>query len=229
MENMEEKRPNSIEISLKESEKISTVKRFWNIIKNGMFLFGLKNRLARVGIEIKPYYWVKEEVEKSLEPKIKGNVSEFTFRELSLAEMKLLTKSIDNLELDDLMENHKNSQLCMGLEHKGEIAAYMFIGLDDLNFKGKIFHINTNEAYLYNMWTFHSFRGRNLAPYLRYKCYGLLKDQGRDTKYSITDYFNKSSIKFKNKLNSKHLQLFIYIDLFGKWKRHYLLKSYTDK
>ncbi|RAJ15495.1 hypothetical protein LV92_00190 [Arenibacter echinorum] len=226
---MEEKHPNSIEISLKESKKISTVKRFLNIIKNGMFLFGLKNRLAKIGINIKPYYWVKEEVEKSEEPKIKGNVSEFTFRELSLDEMKLISKGIDNLSIENLMEDYENCQLCMGLEHKGEIAAYMFIGLNDLNFKGKIFHINGNEAYLYNMWTFHSFRGRNLAPYLRYKCYELLKDQGRDTKYSVTDYFNKSSIKFKNKLNSKNLQLYIYIDLFGKWKRHYLLKSYTDK
>ena len=215
-------------MQIKESRKISTVKRFWNIIKNGMFLYGLKNRLKRIGIEITPYYWVQEEVEECSEPKIKGDVSEFTFRELSLDEMKLISKGIDNLSIENLMEDYENCQLCMGLEHNREIAAYMFIGLEDLNYKGNRFKINENEAYLFNMWTFHSFRGRNLAPYLRYKCYQLLKDQGRDTKYSITQYFNKSSIKFKEKLNSRHLQLYIYFDFFGKWKRHYLLKSYTE-
>ncbi|MCM4170107.1 hypothetical protein DHD32_01345 [Arenibacter sp. TNZ] len=214
-------------MQIKESRKISTVKRFWNIIKNGMFLFGLKNRLERIGIVITPYYWVKEEAEECTEPKIKGDVSEFIFRELSLDEMKLISKGIDNFNIENLMVNYENSQLCMGLEHNGEIAAYMFIGLKDLDYKGNLFRIKGNEAYLFNMWTFHSFRGRNLAPYLRYKCYQLLNDQGRDTKYSITQYFNKSSIKFKKKLNSKHLKFYLYINLFGKWQKHYLLKSYT--
>lgn len=215
-------------VQIKEARKISTVQRYWNVIRNGLFWFGFINRLKRLGIEIKPYYWVQEEVQKCEEPKIKGDILEFTFRELSLDEMKLLTEGITNLDLDQFMKNYENSQLCMGLEHNREIAAYMFIGLKDLNFKGEIFQIKDNEAYLFNMWTFHSFRGRNLAPYLRYKCYELLRAQGRDTKYSITNYFNKSSIKFKQKLNSKHLRFYIYINFFGKWERNFLIKSYVD-
>lgn len=214
---------------LKESEKISTIKRVRQVIKNGMFLFGLKNRLARIGIEIMPYYWVQEEVEDCAQPQIKGDFSEFILRELSFEEVKFISKEIDNMQMDLLEKEYQQCPLCLGLEHNTEIAAYMFIGLNDVIFRDKLFTIKGNEAYLTSMWTFHAYRGRNIAPYLRYMGYQYLKGQGRDVKYSISEYFNKSTIKFKNKLNSRHLQLYIYFNLFGKWKRHYLLKNYSDK
>ncbi|ALM06801.1 hypothetical protein SB49_02525 [Sediminicola sp. YIK13] len=210
-----------------ESKKISTSRRFWNVIKNGLFFHGLRNRLERIGINIMPYYWVEEEVLKCEEPQIKGNVADYKLRNLNLEELALICKDIDNFILDDLYEDFKNCDICIGLENNKEIAAYMFIGLNDFNFKHRKLQILENEAYLFNMWTFHSFRGRNLAPYLRYKSYELLNEMGRDTKYSITEYFNKSSIKFKNKLNSKHLQLYLYIELFGTVKKHFLIKSYS--
>ncbi len=210
-----------------ESKKISTSKRFWNVIRNGLFFHGLRNRLARIGINIMPYYWVKEEVHNCEEPKIKGNVADYKLRNLNLEELTLICKDIDNFIMDDLIDDFKNCDLCIGLENNKEIAAYMFIGLNSFDFKYRKIEILENEAYLFNMWTFHSFRGRNLAPYLRFKSYELLNEMGRDTKYSITEYFNKSSIKFKNKLNSKHLQLYLYIELFGTIKKHFLIRSYN--
>lgn len=210
-----------------ESKKISTPKRFWNVISNGLFFHGLRNRLERIGINIMPYYWVKEEVEKCEEPKIKGELSEYKIRNLTLDELVLICKDIDNFIMDDLYEDFKNCDVCIGLENNNEIAAYMFIGLKNFKFKNREIIILDNEAYLFNMWTFHNFRGRNLAPYLRYKGYVMLNEMGRDTKYSITEYFNKSSIKFKSKLNSKHLQLYLYLELFGTIKKHYLIKSYN--
>ncbi|MGY8913939.1 MAG: hypothetical protein ACKVJF_02500 [Flavobacteriales bacterium] len=210
-----------------ESKKISTPKRFWNVIRNGLFFHGLRNRLARIGINIMPYYWVKEEVYKCEEPQIKGDVSEYKLRNLNFEELKLISKDIDNFILDDLYEDFKNCDICIGLENNKEIAAYMFIGLNSFTFKHKRIELLENEAYLFNMWTFHSFRGRNLAPYLRFKGYEMLNEMGRDTKYSITEYFNKSSIKFKNKLNSKHLKLYLYLEVFGMIKKHYLIKSYN--
>ncbi len=214
---------------IKESRKTSQVKRISSVIKNGMFLYGLKNRLALIGIEIMPYYWVQEEFEPCAEPKIKGDVSEFKLRELSLDELMFVSKGIQNLQIDLLKKEYQECWMCLGLEHNNEIAAYNLITNKEINFFDKVFPIKNNEAYLSSMWTFHDFRGRNLAPYLRYKSYQLLKEHGRDTKYSISEYFNKSTIKFKNKLNSKHLKLYIYIGLFGKFKGNYLLKSYTGK
>ncbi|MCG2462006.1 GNAT family N-acetyltransferase [Flavobacteriaceae bacterium F89] len=229
MENMgENNSPAKLPVQIRQSRRVSAFQRYRDVIKNGMFLFGVKNRLERLGIEIMPYYWVGEGMEDCTEPGIKGDISEFTLINLSLEEIKMLWKDAGDRVLEGRVEEYRQCPYCVGLEHHGEIAAYMFIGFKDLNFKGKLFPLKENEAYLANMWTFHSFRGRNLAPYLRYKCYQLLKEQGRDTNYSITEYFNKSSIKFKNKLNAKNLNLFIYFNFFGKWQKHYLLKTYTD-
>ena len=225
---MEEKNsPARTPSQIKESKPISALQRYRDVIKNGMFLFGLKNRLERIGIEITPYYWVQEGLGACREPEIKGNVSEFTLRSLNLEEIKMLWKDADERVLEVLVKEYRQFPYCIALEHDSEIPAYMFVGFKDLNFKGKLFPLKGNEAYLANMWTFHSYRGRNLAPYLRYKCYQLLKDQGRDTNYSITEYFNKSSLKFKSKLNANNLHLFIYFNFFGKWQKHYLLKTYS--
>lgn len=210
-----------------ESRKISTPKRFWNVISNGLFFHGLRNRLARIGINIIPYYWVQEEVQQCEVPQIKGDVSEYKLRNLSLEELIIICKDIDNFILDDFIQDFENCDICIGLENNNEIAAYTCIALNSYNFNNKIIELQDKEAYLFNMWTFLTFRGRNLAPYLRYKSYGMLNEMGRSTKYSITEYFNKSSIKFKNKLNSRPVNLYLYLEFFGKLKKHYLIKSYS--
>jgi len=49
---------------------------------------------------------------------------------------------------------------------------------------------------------------------------------GKDTCYSITEYFNTSSLKFKNKLNVKPVKLCLYINLFSKFRRNWTFKKY---
>jgi hypothetical protein len=213
-------------MELKESKKVSRIKRYWIIIKNGLFLFGLRNRLAKIGIDIEPYYWVQEEFEPCIEPTVKGGASNYTLRNLSLDELMVVKHLESENEFNDMVKGMERGQLCIGLEHNREIAAYTFVELNDFEVNGRKFKLKPNEAYLLNMWTFHAYRGKNLAPYLRYQTYQLLKEQGRDVKYSITDYFNKSSIKFKKKLNSKNLYLYLSIVLFRKYKWNFTLKKY---
>ena len=207
------------------SSKASTFERYWGIIKNGLFLFGLRNRLAGIGLDFGPYYWVLEDAEPCEIPKIKGDDSNFTLRYLNLEEMMQVAHVKSGREYEKLVDGMKRGQLCIALEDHSEIAAYMFIELNDFDVGGRTFEIKSNEAYLLNMWTFHGYRGRNLAPYLRYKSYRLLDERGRTDKYSITDYFNKSSIKFKNKLKAKHLYLYLNIILFRKFKWNFTLKK----
>lgn len=192
---------------------VSKLSRYRGIINNGLFLYGLRNRFANIGIDIDPYYWVQEEIEPCDEPIVKGGTSGFFLKDLTLKDQ---AKKL----------GVKTGQLCFALEYNGELAAYTFIELNNFEIKGRSFKLKPNEAYLLNMWTFHAYRGRNLAPYLRYKTYELLKLQGIDTKYSMTDYLNKSSIKFKQKLNSKNLVLYLNIQLFKKYNWNYTLKKY---
>ena len=79
----------------------------------------------------------------------------------------------------------------------------MWINIKERGFKETIIQLKSDEAYLWNMYTMESFRGMNIAPYLRYKSYEVLKGMGRDKLYSISEYFNTPAIKFKLKLNAK--------------------------
>jgi hypothetical protein len=62
------------------------------------------------------------------------------------------------------------------------------------------------------MYTMEPYRDKNLAPYLRYQSYGILNKTGRSKLYSVSEYFNSSSIKYKQKLNAKNLKLVLFID-----------------
>lgn len=213
-------------MEIKKNDNISTFKRFRNIISHGLLFFGIRNRLARIGLDINPYYWVQEEVEPCKEPIIRGDSSEFRLKYLSIKEFKFINDNIPKFMIEEMIEGLRKGQQCIGLEHHGEIAAHMFYEPNDFTYGHRHFKLNKKEAYLLNMWVHHSYRGKNIAAYLRYKSYRILENQGIDTKYSITQYFNKSSIKFKRKLNSKHLKLYISIVLFKKYHWNFRLRTY---
>ena len=145
-------------------------------------------------------------------------------------EFNELRKKIVGYKLNSGDFNSHNHMSYIGLKHKGEIAAFMIIVLGDFNYHKKVIRLNKNEAYLTHMYTFEEHRGKNLAPYLRYQSYLNLRDQGKDMIYSITQYFNTSSKRFKRKLNARNLQLYMYIILFKKYHYHFLLRNYdTDR
>jgi len=213
-------------MDVKKNQTVSPFKRYRDIINNGLLLFGIRNRLARIGLDINPYYYVQEEFIECKKPIIKGNQEEYSLRYLDIDEVKLLISDRPKVFFDEMVKGLENGQQCIGLEHNGGIAAYMFIELNNFTYNRKTFKLKDNEAYLLNMWTFHEYRRKNLAPYLRYQSYRILEKQGRNIKYSITQYFNKSSIKFKKKLNSKHLKLYLSITLFKKYHWSFLISDY---
>ena len=206
--------------------KISRIKWFWNIVRHGLFLHGVTNRLVHIGIEIDPYYWVEEGISGYDPPEINGNPLEYSIKYLNLEEVTLISGRVPGFRKQEILDGFNNGQLCVGLMHNNEYAAYIFIELNDFIYKKRTFKLADNEAYLLNMWTFDAYRGKNLAPYLRYQCYLLLNNMGKDVSYSVTAYFNKSSIRFKNKLNAKHLKLYMYVGLFKKYHWNFLLKEY---
>lgn len=211
-----------------EKTKISRIKWFWNFVRHGLVLHGITNRLARIGIDIDPYYWVQEGISGYSPPEIRGNSLEFSIKYLNLEEVTQTISRVSGLRKQPILNGFVNGQLCVGLFHKEECAAFMFIQLNDVIIKKKTFKLADNEAYLLNMWTFNAYRGMNLAPYLRYQCYLLLNELGRDTTFSITAYFNKSSIKFKRKLNAKNLKLYLHVGLFKNYYWNFLLKDYSE-
>ncbi|GGD23548.1 GNAT family N-acetyltransferase [Hyunsoonleella pacifica] len=210
----------------KQPNKTSLFRRYRDIINNGLFLFGVRNKLASIGLNFNPYYWVEEEVSFCEEPKIKDDVDKYLVEFLSVDEFKSLSilHSVDDRE--KMIKGFEKGQLCVGLKCDNEVAAYTFVEPNDFEYRGRAFKLKPNEVYLFNMWTFHKYRGRGLAPYLRWQTYRLLEEEGMDVKYSITNYFNKSSIKFKNKLNTVNHKLYLGIVLFKKFRWNFTLKHY---
>jgi len=116
-------------MDLKKVKSRSLLKRWSGVVKNGLFLFGIRNRLASIGLNINPYYWVEEEVDRCLEPKIKNDTSKFVLKQLSLDQVKLITKHLPQTERSKILKSLEGGQLCMGLENNGEIACYTCVEL----------------------------------------------------------------------------------------------------
>ena len=208
--------------------KISRLLWIWNKLRHGLVMHGIRNRLARIGLDIRPYYWVLEGGNDCKQPEIKGSTSEYSLEFLGPEDIKAMDPTVLGYKEEEMLGYLKNGKKCIGLKYKDEIAAFMWLEFIQCDFKYKITRLQENEAYLFNMHTMESFRGKNLAPYLRYQSYEILKNLGRDTFYSISEYFNSATLKFKRKLNAKNLKLILNIELFKKFHWNITLRTYHN-
>ncbi|MGB3150337.1 MAG: GNAT family N-acetyltransferase, partial [Maribacter sp.] len=199
-----------------------------NRIKNGLILFSLRNFLSRTGIDIAPYFWVLEGSKEYEVPKIKGSISDYELAYLNIQDLEAIGEYKTRLTMSELIKGLEDGQKCIALKNNEKIAAFMFIQYENFIFSGRSFLLNNKDAYLLNMYTFDNYRGKNLAPYLRHKSYEILKEKGKENIYSITDYFNKSSIRFKEKLEARNTVLYLRITLFKKVFWNFKLKKYKS-
>jgi hypothetical protein len=202
------------------------IKWMSNIIKHGLFLHGVRNNLAKIGLDFMPYYWVEEATSTIKIPEIRGEDKDFKISIFGEEEINYIKSTIIGIGEKDLLTDLKNGEICVGLKNKGAIAAYMFIKQKPFIFRKRQFNLKPSESYLHSMYTFEAYRGKNMAPYLRYHSYKLLKKEGVTSYFSVSEYFNKSTIKFKKKLNSKPVKLYLSLVLFKKWTMNFTLKSY---
>jgi hypothetical protein len=202
------------------------IKWISNIIKHGLFWHGVRNNLAKIGLDFMPYYWVKEATSPITPPQIRGEDNGFEISTFGELEINHIKSTIIGIEQKDLLADLKNGEICIGLKNKGEIAAYMFIKRKPFTFRKRFFDLKSTESYLHSMYTFENYRGKNLAPYLRYHSYKVLEEKGVTDYLSVSEYFNKSTIKFKKKLNSKPVKLFLSLVLFKRWTINFTLKKY---
>ena len=209
-----------------EKSKFYKVKLLWYRIRHGLFLFTLRNALLRIGIDIEPYYWFKEVKNGCDEPKIPDSLKDYEMVYLEFEDVLIMDGNM-GLNSKQMELDMNRGQLCIGLKRENEIAALLFVELEDFVFKKRTFTLKDNEGYLLNVYTFQAYRGKNLAPFLRYHCYKLLEEHGINNLYSIITYFNSSSLKVNKKLNAKKLNLYLYIGLFKKRHWNYLLKDYS--
>lgn len=195
-------------------------------LRYGLLLQTLNNRFARTGIEIKPCYLTKEGITDIEPPAIKGEPSEYTFVTPGLDDLLPLTNRTDFYNMGIFNNFVKEGKICYGVMHKGEIISFLWVNFRECRHKSFVMPLKENEVYYSDMYTLEPYRGKNIAPYLRYHSMNELKKKGKDTFYSITEYFNTAARKYKKKLNAKHAKLFLQVTLFKKYQRNFTLRTY---
>lgn len=196
-------------------------------IKYGLTLNSIRLKLMKAGIDISPYYWFQEGKDPSEIPEILNITSDYTVDFPGPDEMEAIER-LDkgwSRSRDRIPALLDSSEKCIAIKQKGEIAAFMWINFKEFRYKSTVQELKSNEAYLTDMFTVEAFRGRNLAPFLRYKSYELLRGLGRTNLYSISIIFNKPAIKFKEKLNARKIKLIFLIRFFNKYQLSFKLKS----
>lgn len=183
--------------------------------------------LGRHHIDILPYYVTYESLKPEAEPSVDPDLGPVTTCLLSPAEIEEVYAHPDSEvwanEKETLLDEHC---LCIGLKLKGNIAAYMWCNLNRCHSRLNAFPLKEDEAYLCSADTLKAYRGRNLAPLLRYELYRYLNRMGRTNFYSITEYFNIPAQKFKKKLGARPLRLNVHIRLGSKYERDITLKRF---
>ncbi|NNE30774.1 MAG: hypothetical protein HKN40_00240 [Winogradskyella sp.] len=200
-------------------------KWIYNIAKNGLIWQGIRNRLAKIGFDFMPYYWEIGAIDIA-PPSIRGDSSEYELSILNEDEIASIKSNIIGIAHKDLLNDYKQGDTCLAIKYRDKIAIYSFIKQTDFYFRGRIFKIKPSEGYVHHTYTFEDFRGKNLAPFLRYQSYNYFKSHGIDTYYSISEYFNKPTLKYKKKIGVKPLKLYLNVVLFKRWCYNFTLKSY---
>jgi hypothetical protein len=190
----------------------------------------LHDGLVKTGLKISFFYLVEEGL--NLSPDKFENKE---FKDYSLEFLK--EENIDQICLiperprkkEILINQLRNGCSCLVFKKDDGIVGYTWFNIYVCNFNAYKFSLKENEAYLFDAYVLIKFRGKNIAPFIRYKCYKELEKLGRTRLYSISETVNKQSINFKKKLNAKFVLLALYVCLFKKWTYSKALKKFNTE
>jgi hypothetical protein len=206
--------------------EISQFKRIINKFRYGLVLQVIRNKLAQAGLVFTPYYLYQEVTGTCKVPEIKGNISEYSIEFLNEEDMISLGSNARGYSEQEFLSWLRMGKKCLGLKYGGDVTAFMWIHLDLFDFEPINIPLKEDEVYLTDMYTLEPYRGKNFAPYLRYRSYEILQKMGRTTIFSVVEFFNTPAKKYKQKLNGKKIRFVLYIRLFKKLKWSILLKEY---
>ncbi|MGI9043014.1 MAG: GNAT family N-acetyltransferase, partial [Gemmatimonadaceae bacterium] len=122
----------------------------------------------------------------------------------------------------DLQARLASGQMCLGARHRGSVVAFTWCNLRQCMIeRHALFELRDDEASLFDAYTVESFRGRDLARWMRYRCYEELAAMGRRRCYSVTIVFNTPAVRFKQKLGAKVIGRGVYVDLVARSQFHF--------
>ncbi len=204
----------------------------WENIKSKMRYGGLPrlffDALARIGITIEPYYIVMEGLfGQPLSSELTTRFKDYDVSLLTADDMKTIAAIPGKEESErQLLGRLNKGNLCVGIKHHSYLVGFTWCDLKEFTLKGNEKPLKPDEAYLFDAYTLIPYRGKGIAPYIRYQCYQQLAVMGKTRLYSVSGAFNVSSLKFKQKLNAKITEKHLSIAIVGKWKFNFPIKRY---
>lgn len=193
-------------------------RKVWHKLRYSHFLRLFFDAISKIGIRFTPYYVVLEGLFGETIPTFEKDFPEYELGFLGPDDMKGVASIPGRgIAQGELMKRLERGQLCYGIKYRGNPVAFNWFDFGEFSFDRHRFPMKDSEAYLFDAHTHMGFRGKQLAPYVRYQSYKELARMGRTRLYSASDYFNTPSIKFKKKLKAKLTELHLVIILFRKW------------
>ena len=187
----------------------------------------LFDALARGGINIAPYYIYIEQDFGQPPPGFSERFKDYEVAFLTSDDMKVIANMPGrDVSEAQLIERLENGNLCIGVKHNSNLVGFTWCHLTEITIKGNEKPLKDDEAYLFDAYTMVPYRGKGIAPFIRYQSYQKLADLGKTKLYSVTGVFNVSAINFKKKLNAIIFEKHRYIEVFRKWNCTLLVKKY---
>ena len=207
---------------------MSYIKRLLQKIRDNSILRILHDGLVKIGINISLFYLVEEGLHLQIVPVVFNEFTGYKVEFLNEDELNIIMDIPEKTyKKEFLIKRFKRGSKCLLIKKNDKVIGYTWFNLYACNTPFFKFSLKENEAYLFDAYVLMEYRGKRIAPFIRYQCYKELHKLNRTVFYSISDYLNNQSIRFKEKLNAKFLSLTLYVNLFNKFTFKRLIKKFT--
>jgi GNAT superfamily N-acetyltransferase len=187
-------------------------------LRNEPFSQLMLDGLGRLGLLLQPFYLFEEQLPSGAAPAVHPALAAAEIRLLGPDDVALLAAvPWRGLDAATCRERLHRGNGCLGLFVDGRLAGFTWFDLAECNFEGWRMPLQADEAYLFDAFTLPDWRGKGLAPLLRYRVYQQLALQGRRRFLSVSIRTNRAAIRFKRKLGGRIIGRGFRAEFLGRW------------